>query len=206
MRQHFVQMTGLALAAVWLAGCGGGQRSTAWDDLKKLQTENSDMALQVEQLQAENTQLHEQVQTLSGLDKRVRLDALDTLAKIRIGRYTGLYDKDEDGAADSLVVYVQPMDTAQDYIKAVGVCTVEVWNLNAPDGQAKLAEWTVEPDQLHKNWGGTIFIAYYRLVFPIGDLPLDKPDELTIKVTFTDFLTGKVFSGQHVITTSPLKL
>jgi outer membrane murein-binding lipoprotein Lpp len=140
MHQYVAKVTCFALASVWLAGCWAGRGSTPWDDLKKLQTENTDLTMQVERLQAENTQLEEQVQTLSGMDKHVRLDALDTLAEIRIGKYTGLYDKDKDGAADSLIVYVEPMDGVQDYIKAVGPSELQLSNHNPPQQHAKQAE------------------------------------------------------------------
>ncbi|MCI0499857.1 MAG: hypothetical protein L0Y36_09290 [Planctomycetales bacterium] len=184
--------------AVVLAGCGG-RGLTPWDDLKTLQAENTDKALQIQQLQAENSRLKEQVQTLSGLDQQVRLEAVDTLARIQIGKYTGLYDKDKDGIAETLVVYVEPLDSAQDYVKAVGQCAVQVWNLDAPQQQAKLAEWAVTPNQLHKSWGGSVFAAYYRLAFPMAHLLSGTPHELTVKVAFTDYLTGKILTGQKTV-------
>ena len=197
---------GVCLALTALAGgCGFGRARTPWDDLKALQTEKTQMAMQMETLEAENARLRQQAETLAALDKPLRLEALDTLSKIRIGRYTGLYDKNGDKAPDVLAVYVEPLDTAQDYIKAAGTCTVAVWDLNAEGPQACLAKWTLSPAELHTHWGGTVFMAYYRLEFPVAGWLNGRHEELTIKVDFTDYLTGKVFSDQRVIKTALLR-
>ena len=71
--------------------------------------------MQVQTLESENTQLAEQVNTLSTLDAAARLEALDTLKKVRIGKRTGFYDKDKNGTNETLVVYLEPLDMAQDY-------------------------------------------------------------------------------------------
>ena len=172
-----------------------------WEDVERLKKENTDLSTQVQTLQQENTQLIVQAETLSGLDKDVRLHNLDTLDKIHIGKRTGLYDKDESGINETLVVYIEPVDTAQDYIKAIGSINVELWNLNADTAQARLADWTLEPDKMQKLWGGNIFSSYYRLEFSIADILSGQEKELTVKVTFTDTLSGKVRSDQ--ITVAP---
>lgn len=195
----------LTVAAL-AGGCGWFSRvKTPWDSLKALQNEKAQMTIQMEKLQAENAQLKQQTETLAALDKPLRLEALDTLSKIRIGRYSGLYDKNGDQTPDVLAVYVEPLDTAQDYVKAAGSCTVTVWDLNAQGPQARLAEWTLPPSELHTKWGGTVFMAYYRLEFPVDGWLAGSPEELTIKVVFTDYLTGKVFSDQRVIKTALLR-
>ena len=199
----------IALAAVLLAGCSGGKKRS-WDTLEACIQENTDLSMRVQSLESENTQLAEQVNTLSILDAAARLDALDTLEKIRIGKRTGFYDKDDNGTKEILVVYLEPLDTAQDYTKAVGKVTIQLWDLNASEDKAKEAEWTLEPTELHKTWGGTLFAGYYRIKLPLKDVLSGRetknrvgtahPTELTLKVTFTDYLTGKVLTEQKVIT------
>lgn len=209
----------IALVIGLLAGCGGRAQQHPWGTLTECEDQNTELSLQIQTLQTKNDQLTEQVATLSGLDKNTRLPALDTLEKIRIGKYTGFYDADQNGTKESLVVYLEPLDTAQDYIKAVGTVNIELWDLSAPEDKAKGAEWTVEPTDLHKNWGGTIFRSYYRLEFVVTDLlpaPRNRvgthlrsasydgqaayPAEYTLKVTFIDYLAGKVLTDQKVIT------
>ena len=128
----------------------------------------------------------------------MRLSALDTLEKIRIGKYTGFYDTDENGTNESLVVYLEPLDTAQDYVKAAGTVNIELWDLNAPEDTARLEEWTVKPADLQKSWGGTIFRSYYRIQLPLK-ITADKQKEYTLKATFTDYLSGTVRTDQAVL-------
>jgi hypothetical protein len=188
----------IAMVVVLLTGCGGRSQQHPWGTLKECQDQNTDLSLQIQTLQTKNDQLTEQVATLSTLDSKTRLDALDTLEKIRIGKYTDFYDKDENGTKETLIVYLEPLDTVQDTIKAIGLAKIDLWDLNASEDKAKLAEWTIEADELHTSWGGTIFASYYRIKLPLETTP-DKQKEYTLKVTFTDYLSGKVLTSQKVI-------
>ena len=189
----------IALAAL-LIGCGGGTKHP-WDTLEKCEQENIELSLRAQALEAENDQLTEQVDTLSKLKPATRLKTLDTLDKIRIGKRTGFYDKDDDSTNETLVVYLEPTDTAHDTIKAVGQAKIELWDLNAAAGQAKLTEWTLEPEDMHNAWAGNIFDAYYRIKLPLEISP-DQKKDYTVKVSFTDYLSGKILTDQKVI---PLK-
>jgi len=181
-----------------LTGCGGKAQQRPWSSLKECQDQNTDLSQQIQTLQANNDQLTEQVAALSTLNGKTRLAALDTLEKIRIGSYTGFYDTDENGSKESLVVYLKPIDTAQDTVKAPGQAVIELWDLNAPENDAKLKEWTVDSDQLHTAWGGTIFHSYYRIPLPLNLIPHERK-EYTLKVTFTDYLSGKVLCDQTTL-------
>ena len=154
--------------------------------------------MQVQTLESENTQLAEQVNTLSTLDAAARLEALDTLKKVRIGKRTAFYDKDKNGTNETLVVYLEPLDTVQDYVKAVGKVKIELWDLDVAEDTAKLAEWIIEPYELHAAWGGTIFTGYYRIKLTPENIS-DQKKDYTVKVTFTDYLSGKVLTDQKTI-------
>ena len=154
--------------------------------------------MQIQALESENTQLTEQVNTLSTLDAAARLEALDTLDKIRIGKRTGFYDKDDNSTNETLVVYLEPLDMAQDFVKAIGAVKIQLWDLDAAANEAKPAEWTLEPADLHPTWGGTIFAGYYRIKLPLENFS-DQKKDYTVKVTFTDYLSGKVLTDQKVI-------
>lgn len=189
---------GMFIIILSLAGCGGKAQQHPWGTLKECEDQNTELSLQVQALQTQNDQLTEQVTTLSALDKNTRLSALDTLEKVRIGKYTGFYDTDENGTKESLVVYLEPLDAAQDTVKAPGQVIIELWNLNAPENDAKLMEWTVNPEQLFTTWGGTIFHSYYRIALPL-EITVQPQTEYTLKITFTDYLGGKVLSDQKTV-------
>jgi outer membrane murein-binding lipoprotein Lpp len=199
MKRRIDSFIFIALAAM-LAGCGGGTQRP-WKTLKDCAQENTKLSTQVRHLESENTQLTEQVNALSALDAAARLEAMDTLEKIRIGKRTGFYDKDDNGTSETLIVYLEPLDTTQDFVKAVGKVKIRLLDLDTPADEAELAKWTIEPAALHPTWGGNIFASYYRIKLPLEITP-DKQKEYTVKVTFTDYLSGKVLSDQKVL---PLK-
>ena len=169
--------------------------------IEQLTQENTKLQEQVEQINSENKQLKDQVQILAGLPENVKLENLNRLKKIKIGRYTGFFDKDDDGKKEKLIVYIQPTDEQGDSLKAVGNAEVQLWNLNKPSSHAMLGEWKVESDKLKKLWFETLVSNYYRLTFDAAGIVESLEEAPTVKVTFTDYLTGKVFNEQKVIKT-----
>ena len=188
------------LAAVSLSGCGLGEARDPEILLEVERLEGERAALQTElgQCQVEIKQLEEQIQALSGLPKNGRENPYP-LKGINVTRYTNFYDKDEDGRKEKLIVYVEPVDTEGDTLKAAGTVDVQLWNLNKPSDQALLGQWEIPPGELRKLWSKTLVSTSYRLTLnaPPGTEILSQP--LTVKVTFTDYLTGKILRDQHVI-------
>jgi len=164
--------------------------------IEQLTQENKQFQEQIEQSNAENKQLKDQIQVLSGLPENARLENLNRLETIKIGRYTGFFDKDDDGRKEKLIVYIQPVDEQGDTIKAAGSVNVQLWDLNKTNGQAMLGEWKVEADELKKLWFATMVKTNYRLTFDVTDIIESLEEPLTVKVTFTDYMTGKVFTEQ----------
>jgi cell division protein FtsB len=167
--------------------------------IERLTQENTQLREQIEQSNTENKQLKDQIQVLSGLPKNVRLENFNRLERIEIGRYTGFFDKDNDGKKEKLIVYIQPVDEQGDTIKVTGTVDVQLWDLNKTNGQAMLGQWKVEPDELKKLWFATIITINYRLTFDVTNIVESLEEPLTVKVTFTDYMTGKVFKEQKVI-------
>jgi cell division protein FtsB len=167
--------------------------------IEQLTQENTQLQGQVKQYNSENKELKDQIQVLSALPEGVKLENLNRIKKVDIGRYTGFFDKDKDGKKEKLIVYIQPVDEQGDALKAVGTVEVQLWDLNKTDGEAMLGQWKVEPDELKKLWFATVITSNYRLTFDIADIIDNLQEPLTVKVTFTDYLTGKVFTDQKVI-------
>jgi len=182
-----------------LAGCGNEVQTSLWQQIKTLSEEKTDLTLEVERLRRENETLAQQVSTLAMIDKDVRKAGLSAPEQVRIGRHSGLYNKIEGQTPDSLVVYVEPMDAAQDTIKAAGRVQVELWNLAAVPERAKLAVWQVEADDLKTLWGRGLLGAYYRLMFPLEGILKGDEKDLTLTVRFTDYLSGKILTDQKVL-------
>jgi len=166
-------------------------------EVEKLQQEKAGLTGEVQQCQAEIEQLRAQVRSLSTLPKDESNNPYK-LTSVRVAKISNFFDKDSDGKQEKLVVYVQPIDAEGDIIKAAGTAAVQLWNLDNPNGEALLGQWQVEPAELRKLWFDSLTTGY-RLTFdrPEGLEVLSEP--LTVKVSFTDYLTGETFRVQQVI-------
>ncbi len=184
------------------AGCENANsiRTPLVEQIGNLTEQKKQLENQLEQTRAENKQLTKQMHVLSGLPEEVKGDNLYRLEIIKIGKYTGFFDKDDDGTKEKLIVYIQPIDEEGDIIKATGAVDVQLWDLDSSDAkQALLGQWHVEPIELKKLWFATLVTINYRLTFDIADKVQSFDEPLTVKVTFTDYLSGKVFKEQKVI-------
>jgi hypothetical protein len=184
-----------------VTGCGSDDTAiiSMSDQLELTRKDKNKLADQLEQSRANNEQLKKQVKTLSGAREQATFDDIHSIERVEITNYTNLYDKNDDGKMDTLIVYLKPSDVQADIIKAPGEVDVELWNLNKPGAEAQLGKWHVKPDELKKLWFATLVTINYRLTFDITG-KIEKYDEpLTVKVTFTDHLSGKTFKEQKAI-------
>lgn len=164
-----------------------------------LAKEKNQLEVQLKRVESENQQLGNQVRTLSGLPANIRLENLYSLQDVRLTRYTNLYDKNNDGQKEKLIVYLKLIDEQGDFIKASGAVDVELWDLSKEPADALLGHWHVEPGELKKLWYYAIIGYNYRLTFDVADIVEKFEEPLTIKVTFADYITGKMFKLQKVI-------
>lgn len=185
-------------------GCDSGTagKPTSSQQVQQLTSQNTELQNQLEQTQVENAQLLKQAESLSKLPGDKRADAIYHLKSVKIGRFTNFYDDDKTPGATGkkkLVVYVEPIDETGDIVKAGGAVEVQLWDLNKKENEARLAQWQVEPNELKTLWLGGMFSSSYRLSFDAAGIvdKFDKP--LTVKVNFTDYLSGMTFTEQFII-------
>ncbi|MHC4425827.1 MAG: SadB/YajI family lipoprotein [Planctomycetota bacterium] len=189
-----------AFCLLSVTGCqSAAQGPSLVEQVEQLTQERAQLQEQIEQCETQNRQLGRQVETLAGLPEDVRLESLYSLKSVKIGRYSGFYDKDKDGKNEKLIVYIRPIDEEGDEVKAGGTVDVQLWDLNKADNEALLGEWRVQPDELKEVWYATLVTINYRLMFDIADKVDNFEHIMTVKVTFTDYLTGKVFKVQRII-------
>lgn len=188
------------LAPILLSGCGIGSERKDPLEIKAQQIamEKTELMKDLQQCKAENVQLAEQIGALSGLPKDGRDNPYE-LQSVRISRLTNFYDTDNDGQRETFIVYIQPIDPEGDIVKAAGTVDVQLWNLNNLSGQALLGQWQVQPTELRRLWFDTLVSASYRLTFDTPKTIDVLADPLTVKVTFTDYLTGELFRNQRAV-------
>ena len=199
--KFFCTLSSVIIFMFFFAGCGDSYKEPPLQEkVDFLTLQQKDLESKLEQSAAENKKLKQQIHTLSGLPEQLKGKNLYSIRDVEIGKYTGFFDKDKDGTKEKLVVYIEPIDEQGDVIKAPAEIEVELWDLNKSDGEALIAKWpAVKPDELKKLWFDGLLKVNYRLTFDIEDKVESLNDPLTVKVTFTDYLSGNVFKKQKVI-------
>jgi outer membrane murein-binding lipoprotein Lpp len=182
-----------------LSGCSSANKiNKLKGEVDSLIDENAKLKNNIEQLTSENEQLKKQNSILQSLPDNAKGVNLYKLENVKLNSYSGLFDENNDGKLDTLIVRLQPIDNFGDITKVSASVEVELWNLNKPENQALIGKWNVGTDELKKKWV-SMLMTNYRLSFDISG-KIDKLTEpLTLKVTFTDYLSGRVFNVQKVI-------
>lgn len=184
-----------------LPGCFGKPDKTNITLRKKQQ----DLTRQVEQLKRERVGYVAQIKALqsqSGGGVQTlppeRLDNLFTTHGIALGRLTGGADLDRQKPGDEgLKVYATPIDQQGQKLKAAGSFVVEAFDLAAP-GDNRVGRWAFDVKQARDAWNGMLLQYGYVLTLPWQQKPPAHGD-VTLKVTFTDELTGRSFTQQKVV-------
>jgi len=191
-----------ALAAALTAA--GGCVSVKQAESEKILAERRDALEQVrtlsdrnEALQSELAAQRKQIDTLQALGGQKRLDLLFRVERIAMGRHTGGIDTDDKGGQDGIKVFLLPIDADGSVIKAAGDVKIQLFDLAADPAQNLVGEyrWTVE--QLSKQWSSGFMAYHFSFECPWPDGP-PQHDEITVRVEFTDYLTGKTFTAQEL--------
>jgi hypothetical protein len=189
----------ISLFLLFLSGCRNETKDKTLAQIQTLKIENTSLVEQVAKSQKENEQLTKQIQTLRSLGATLDYKDIYNLQKVTVTRYTTIDDSNSGGKKKELIVYLQPIDETGDIIKASGIVDVQLWDLDKPQTQALLGQWKVEPGQLKKMWYSTFLRINYRLVFDVSKIVAKYDHPLTVKVKFTDYLSGKQFEDQREI-------
>lgn len=188
---------------MFVTACDNGNSGSPLEtQLREFKQENKQLRSQITTSTSQIKDLEKNVQTLSGLPQGTAPNRIYTLKSIKITKYTNIYDKDEvkDGKKETFIVYIQPIDSHGDLIKAAGIVNIQLWDLNKKTPDALLAEWDIDSQQLKKLWYSSMLSTNYRFDYNIAEKITNEPPTLTVKVKFTDILTGKILEAQKLIT------
>lgn len=193
----------VALVLVFaLAGCRGPNKANI-----AIRKENQQLRKQVNELQRArdaDAATMRAMQANTGNQPALapeRLDQLFTTHGLRLGKLTGGFDLDPAKPGDELLkVYVVPTDRSGDLLKAAGSFVVEVFDL-AGEKEVRIGRWEFAAEQTPEHWYGQVLSYGYVLPCPWQSVP--QHESLTVKVTFTDTLTGRVFTEQKQIKVQP---
>jgi hypothetical protein len=181
-----------------LVGCGSPSKPNI-----ALRKQNTALQHEVEQLKLER---QADAQTIRAMESRAttvpvlpndRLSDLFTTHGLRLGKLTGGWDRDPSTPGDEgLQVYTVPTDQEGDEIKAAGTFTIDAFDLSK-GGETRLGHWEFPTEQASKHWLGNAL--QYGFIFEVPWQTAPTSEEVTVRVTFTDELTGRQFSNQRAI-------
>ena len=141
------------LSVLPLLGCGSPPSGDGSSErIARLQKERLELQREIERLEQLTERLQGQVDTLAGLPEAVEKNYLYHLKQVKLSKYTGLYDQSGDNVADTLRVYLRPVDQDGDIVKAAGLVDVQLWNLEGSAQDAMIGQWRVEPPALRALW------------------------------------------------------
>ncbi|MCD4823112.1 MAG: hypothetical protein K8S55_00760 [Phycisphaerae bacterium] len=174
------------------------QRDVARKQVKELTGE-------VENLSARLATQDEHVKTLQALGGEKRMATLFTVDKIELGRYTGGIDTDKKPGDDAIKIFLLPEDADGSTLKAAGSVKIQLFDLAQPEGKGKgkgegknklFAEYTYPVKDIAKHWHGGMLTYHYSFLCGWEKPPAHA--DITVRVEFTDYLTGKTFTAQKL--------
>lgn len=194
------------LALVLLPMLTGGCASPSKANIE-LRKQNADLRSEIESLRRLREADQATIRALESAQPTVerlpaeRLAMLFTTHGIALGRLTGGLDQDPDQPGhEALRVVVTPQDEAGHSLKAAGSFVIEAFDL-ALNGDSRIGQWQFDLTDARQRWYGAGLMYGYVFELPWQRRP--EHAELTIKVSFTDALTGRTYTVQKVVTVSP---
>lgn len=128
------------------------------------------------------------------------LDRLFTVSGLQLGRLTGGLAPDRLRRGSAILrVQATPVDSSGQPLKAAGSFVVEAFDLSS---EGRLVQrWTFDLAASRQAWHGGAMLYCYLFECPFDSPPASS--EITLKVTFTDELTGRRFSQQRPVNLAP---
>jgi len=130
-----------------------------------------------------------------------QLEQLYTTHGLSFGRITGGYHDPGITTGDTeLKVYITPIDDEGNDFKAAGSFTIALFDLSLKDNQ-RIGTWKFDLNQAKACWLGQAFMYGYVLHCPWQTVPTHA--NLTLRTTFTDALTQRIFTDDRTVTVQP---
>jgi hypothetical protein len=189
-------LAAMLVAGTVLAGCA---QDPVPEILRQLHDSRDQLAKCNQQSLEMQAQLHQQEQQIATLQQLgdKRLDKLFRVSKIQVGdRSMGIADGNTTGDI-GVKVYVETLDQYGDTIKAAGDVTVQLYDLAEPPNSNFIGEFAWLVDKMQVNWTEGFMSQFY--IFECKWKSPPRHDQITVRIAFTDYLTGKTFTDQKAV-------
>lgn len=194
------QTTVILLATGLLTACIGQQQ---------IERENERLRERVLELETELQHETRQSASLRARLQRTNVDApadeqeieanTPYVAEITIDRNSHARDTDDDGLADELLVYVEPVDGWGRFIQLVGTLSVHAAVLPADADAQTIGRVQLGPAELHMAYRSSFTGTHYTVTVPISAAEGVDATESLIRAEFVDGHTGLRYVAQRRI-------
>jgi outer membrane murein-binding lipoprotein Lpp len=198
-----VFLCALVVPLLFVAGCSKPDKANIAlrKQIQDLESQISNLQRQRDGDQATIRALESRATTIPTLPHD-RLEQVFTTHGLKIGRLTGGADADPSKQGDEVLrVYAVPTDQRGDLLKAAGSFAIDAYDLSMPPDENHLGHWDVTTAEAADNWFGNAVMYGYTFTFPWQRAP--RGDRVTVRVTFTDALTGRQFTSQKDVDVKP---
>lgn len=187
------------LTALCLTGCGPKNFVNENDKLRK---ENLGLKQQVGELNEQMELRLGEIETLraASAGQRAIKDAdPPVLAKIEFDRYTSAVDTDNDGRDDLIRIYLTPLDHHGRLFPVAGRLKLQAVAIQDDAPPALIASRTYEPNEFDDAYRANFTGYHYTLELKLPDSLDPTITSTTARATFTEAITGVVFSHEKII-------
>lgn len=173
------------------------EKQTLREEIQRLQHQN-------QQVKSELASSRQQVGNLSGLSEHRATDLFAPVS-IEIASLSGGTNMDDRPGDDGITVHLKPRDADGQVVKVPGTIAVQLLDNSDLANPRVLALCEVrEPGEIRTSWMGILGAHHYTIKCPFPrDAVLPKSQKVTVNVSFTDFLTGRVLTTSKDLAFSP---
>lgn len=192
---------GMLLTVGVLAGCEDMQRQQEVkleDQRDAALAHAGELSRQVVELSAKVESQKKQIDTLQKLGDK-RMENVFSVESIEIDRHSGGINTDRHPGQDAVKVFLKPRDKQGHVIKAAGDVKIQLFDLAQPKEKMLVAEYNYPSRDIGKHWVGGMFASQYSFECPVTGQNRPAHPDINLRVTFTDYLTGKTLTAQKLL-------
>ncbi|MEZ6193013.1 MAG: hypothetical protein R3C45_17210 [Phycisphaerales bacterium] len=182
-----------------LSGCGPKNFVNEND---KLREQNLKLTQQVDELNKQMELRLGEIETLraqSAGERAIKEADPPVLAKIEFARYSSAVDTNADGKDDLIRVYLTPLDHKGRMLPVSGRLKIQAVTLQDDAPPALLAARTYEPDEFDAAYRANFTGYHYTIELPLPESLDPATTSATVKITFTEAVTGAEHSEEKII-------
>ncbi len=185
-------LAGLTLGS----GCAPPPPADDKREMARLQEQNREQKHQIEALLTEVQGLRDQLAKARGFSEEDKAKIF-VPERIEILQLSGGDNYDDSPEHDGVTVYLRPVDSTGDALKVAGDIRVQLFDLENPPGETLVGECIIPAAEAAKSWYGSLMTYHYTVKCPGKRRPAHP--EITVRVTFVDFLSQRVITAQTVV-------